>query len=195
MSNENETIEVISIYFGKLDTSADFTLPIGQEQITSPIYCLGFIKDGEILGYAIEKNDWFILENSEELDSEELRNSLPDYLTNQWNRILLSSIDIEELDDEADMEFFKFDLEAYDSENPFEIIEEIGKLNALDGWLSVYSIKGWFNISSKARVSTKLKKFLMREMEEPISLGLEELGDFCSFDSPSELLVLFNPNE
>ena len=51
-----------------------------------------------------KKNGCFILKNSEEIDGEELRNSLPADLTNQWNRILLSSIDIDELDDEADME-------------------------------------------------------------------------------------------
>ena len=54
-----------------------------------------------------KKNGCFILKNSEEIDGEELRNSLPADLTNQWNRILLSSIDIDELDDEADMEFYK----------------------------------------------------------------------------------------
>ena len=177
-----QDLTAISVTFGLFDTKGDLTVPLGTEQLINPTNCLAIMEDDTIIGFAVQHGDQYIFDNSEELDGEALRSTIMELFRSQWSRILLSSIDIDEIDDEADMPYLQFHL----SDEP-DLSFASGDASEYNGWIGVHSVRGNFSLEK----SDILEKFALGEMESSASIPMSNFGEINDFFSDTEMFVMF----
>ena len=178
-----QDLTAISITFGIINSEASLDTPLDNSFISNPINCMAVYEDDEIIGFAIQNDNNYIFDNAEEVDGDALRSSLNDIFKSQWNRILLCSVDIDELADEADMPYHQF----YIDEQP-DLHSELGDLIDYEGWIGVHTIKGTFVPAE----SEKVKQFLNFELEKSSSIPMDKFGEIEDFNTESEMFVLFD---
>ena len=136
-----------------------------------------------VIGFAMQNDNNYIIENSDEMDGYNLRSALKGNFESQWNRIMLSSIDVQELEDEADMPYLHFCLD----EQP-DLHSELGDLGAYDGWIGVHSIKSTF----LPEPNDQIKQFLSFELKSSLSVPMDKFGQLEDFFNDTEIFVMFS---
>ena len=97
---------------------------------------------------------------------------------------MLSSVDIEELADEADMPYHHF----YMDEQP-DLHSELVDLIDYKGWIGVHSIKGGTFLPEQ---NDKIKQFFTFKLEKSLLISMDKFGQIKDYHSESEMFVLFN---
>ena len=69
----------------------------GESFLLNPVNCIAVMDNEGVIGFAMQNDNNYIIENSDEMDGYNLRSALKGNFESQWNRIMLSSIDVQEL--------------------------------------------------------------------------------------------------
>jgi len=181
-------LTAISVTFGLINSEADLSLPLeellaGESFLLNPVNCIAVMDNEGVIGFAMQNDNNYIIENSDEMDGYNLRSALKGNFESQWNRIMLSSIDVQELEDEADMPYLHFCLD----EQP-DLHSELGDLGAYDGWIGVHSIKSTF----LPEPNDQIKQFLSFELKSSLSVPMDKFGQLEDFFNDTEIFVMFS---
>ena len=199
--SENRTASVCKIRFGILET--------GQERPTGFSGIDDFENTTTVIGFRNEDEEWFgfAIENSNSelfvancdigsLDSESLRDILPPNAKDLWSAVLLSSVDLEEIEDE-DIKFKLFypDDDAPENMRPFHVKTALKATAKSPHHLVVHKIFGDFTFAIDVNKILDVNSFFDGTLEIAVAISSDLLGEISDFETDSETLCVVPLNK
>ena len=200
-SLEESTTSVCQIKFGVLEAGQERPSGFcGIDDFENTTTVIGFRNDDdEWIGFAIENGNLGLLVGNSDtgsLDGDTLRGSLPANVRDLWNAVLLSSVDLEELEDEEiKFKLFYRDESTPDEMQPFRIKSALKGSAKSPYNLFTHKVFGEFTFSAHANESFDLNSFLNGNLENLVVLPSGLLGEISDFDTESETFCVIPLNK
>jgi hypothetical protein len=194
--SESRVASVCQITFGILEDGEDRPAGFcGIDDFSKSTTVIGFQdQEGEWVGFAIDDgNGKFFIDNCDigSLDGKSLRGALPSNAGELWNTIMLSSVDLEEIEEEGiKFKLFERDDNADDDLRPFHIKSALKGSARTPCHLVVHKTFGQFEFADVAKELFDVNSFFNGSLETPASLALESLGEISDFETDSETLCI-----
>lgn len=194
--SESRVASVCQITFGILEDGEDRPAGFcGIDDFSKSTTVIGFQdEEGEWVGFAIDDgNGKFFIDNCDigSLDGKSLRGALPYNAGDLWNTIMLSSVDLEEIEEEGiKFKLFDRDDNADDDLRPFHIKSALKGSARTPCHLVVHKTFGQFEFADFSKELFDVNAFFNGSLETPVSLSLESLGEISDFETDSETLCI-----
>jgi hypothetical protein len=202
-SNESRTVvsesrvaNVCQITFGILEDGEDRpTGFFGIDDFSKSTTVIGFQdEEGEWVGFAINDGSGkFFIDNCDigSLDGKSLREALKPNTRDLWNTVMLSSIDLEEIEDEGiKFKLFYRDDNADDDSRPFHVKTALKGSAKSPCHLLVHKIFGQFEFADGFNNLLDINSFFDGSLKTPVSSPIDSLGGISDFDTDSETLCI-----
>lgn len=158
------------------------------------VYVL-FNDDDEAIGYALDRGDGsFLVEScpAGDVDTLALRGALPESLAKVWNNILLATLDLDEIDEEGvEYRIYYGDDEAEDAARPFDVSSDFEDAADFHGLLAVHKVFGELILGEDFESFASVKAMKGGEIDTPIVVPADAMGDVMDFETESETLCIF----